>query len=401
MDYKAESMEKIKEKKIDTIIFQVFLFLLSLVTIFILKDYVGDRYVGNINFVLFPLVAIFMWARRYKLPIIEKIYIYSLSIGFILHFLIGVSDFSEINSILLVRIAPILLLSLAMQQKTPPKIFIAFFVLFFVVECGLSIYEKLTMNHYYKYDSIDDFMATTASMDDAATFRSYALMLHPLFNANTVSVCLAFILCSKHIKNIYKFSFVALGLLALWGFNSRGAMIIWSIILFYRIALYKAKISYVITILIVLYFALPTLIEWILFSGILGRLAEFDFSDSSTLTRFEAYDAFFSAKWNFYDIIAGGREICYSGTQITLENGFLLDLGYWGLIVGSVKILGELLITYKAINKYSAKDKMLFMLAIWGVAFMNNNSYQTWLIPIFVMACVSFNSFMPYRNNVN
>lgn len=401
MDYKAETMEKIKEKKIDTIILQVFLFLLSLVTIFILKDFIGGRYVGNINFVLFPLVAIFMLARRYKLLIIEKTYIYSLCIGFILHVLVGADDFSRIGNSLFARIVPILLLSLAMQQKTNPKIFIAFFVLFFVSECGLSIYEKLTMNHYYKYDSVDDFMATTASMDDTATFRSYALMLHPLFNANTVSVCLAFILCAKHIKGSIKYSFIVLGLLALWGFNSRGAMIIWSIILFYRIAMYKAKPVYIVTILIVLYFILPPLIEWILYSGILGRLADFDFSDSSTLTRFEAYDTFFSEKWNFYDIIAGGREICYPGTQFILENGFLVDLGYWGIIIGSVKILGELLITYKAISKYSIKDKILIMLSIWGVAFMNNNSYQTWLMPIFVMACVSFNSFMPYRNKDN
>lgn len=392
-------MEKIKEKN-DTIILQVFLFLLSLVSIFILNDYIGGRYYGYINFVLFPLVTIFMIARRYKLPIMEKIYIYSLSIGFILHIIIGVSDFSKIGNSLFIRNAPILLLALAMQQKTKPKMFIAFFILFFVCECGLSIYEKLTMSHFFEYDSIDDYMATTASMDDTASFRSYALMLHPLFNANTVSVCLAFILCSNHIKGIYKFLLFVLGLFALWGFNSRGAMIIWGIILLYRIILYKAKLAYTIIILIVLYFALPPLVEWVLFSGYFGRLADFDFTDGSTLTRFEAFDAFQSEKWNFYDILAGGREFCYPGTNLILENGFLLDLGYWGIIVGSIKVICEILITYKAIKYYPIRDKIIIFFAMWGVAFMNNNSYQTWLIPIFVMACISFNSFMPYNNKV-
>jgi hypothetical protein len=234
-------------------------------------------------------------------------------------------------------------------------------------------------------------------MDDVTSFRSYSLMLHPLFNANTVSICLAFILCSNHIKGIYQFLLFVLGLFALWGFNSRGAMIIWGIILLYRIILYKAKLAYTIIILVVLYFALPPLVEWVLFSGYFGRLADFDFTDGSTMTRFEAFDAFLSEKWDFYDILAGGREFCYPGTNLILENGFLLDLGYWGMIVGSIKIIGEILITYKAIKYYPIRDKIIIFLAMWGVAFMNNNSYQTWLMPIFVMACICFNSYMPYR----
>ena len=385
--------ENVKDIKI----LQVFLFILSVVSIFIFRDFVGSQNIRLINFILLPLVALFLTVRRYNLSCVESIYVIGLSVGFILHVLIGVNNISGIGDSLFVRIVPILLLSLAFRQKVKPKVFIIFFFLFYILECGLSIYEKLSLTHCYDYNNIDNFMATSVLMDDTTSFRSYSLMLHPLFNANTVSICLAFILCSYHIKDIYKFLLFALGLFALWGFNSRGAMIIWGIILLYRIILYKTKLAYTIIILIVLYFALPPLIEWVLFSGYFGRLADFDFTDGSTLTRFEAFDAFQSEKWNFYDILAGGREFCYPGTNLILENGFLLDLGYWGIIVGSIKVICEILITYKAIKYYPIRDKIIIFFAMWGVAFMNNNSYQTWLIPIFVMACICFNSYMPYR----
>lgn len=385
--------ENVKDIKI----LQVFLFILSVVSIFIFRDFVGSQNIRLINFILLPLVALFLTVRRYNLSCVESIYVIGLSVGFILHVLIGVKNISGIGDSLFARIVPILLLSLAFRQKVRPKVFIIFFFLFYILECGLSIYEKISLTHCYDYNNIDNFMATSVLMDDTTSFRSYSLMLHPLFNANTVSICLAFILCSYHIKDIYKFLLFALGLFALWGFNSRGAMIIWGIILLYRILLYKAKLAYTIIILVVLYFALPPLIEWGLISGYFGRLADFDFTDGSTMTRFEAFDAFLSEKWDFYDILAGGREFCYPGTNLILENGFLLDLGYWGIIVGSIKIIGEILITYKAIKYYPIRDKIIIFLAMWGVAFMNNNSYQTWLMPIFVMACICFNSYMPYR----
>ena len=385
--------ENVKDIKI----LQVFLFILSVVSIFIFRDFVGSQNIRLINFILLPLVALFLTVRRYNLSCVESIYVIGLSVGFILHVLIGVNNISAIGDSLFARIVPILLLSLAFRQKVKPKVFIIFFLLFYILECGLSIYEKLSLTHCYDYNNIDNFMATSVLMNDTTSFRSYSLMLHPLFNANTVSICLAFILCSYHIKDIYKFLLFALGLFALWGFNSRGAMIIWGIILLYRILLYKAKLAYTIIILVVLYFALPPLIEWGLISGYFGRLADFDFTDGSTMTRFEAFDAFLSEKWDFYDILAGGREFCYPGTNLILENGFLLDLGYWGIIVGSIKVICEILISYQAIKFYPIRDKIIILFAMWGVAFMNNNSYQTWLMSIFVMACICFNSYMPYR----
>ena len=214
---------------------QVFLFILSVVSIFIFRDFVGYPNIRLINFVLLPLVALFLTVRRYKLSCVENIYVIGLSVGFILHVLIGVNTLSGIGDSLFTRIVPVLLLAFALCQKVKPNVFIAFFLLFFIIECGLSIYEKLSLTHCYDYNNIDDFSATSVLMDDVTSFRSYSLMLHPLFNANTVSICLAFILCSNHIKGIYQFLLFVLGLFALWGFNSRGAMIIWGIILLYRI----------------------------------------------------------------------------------------------------------------------------------------------------------------------
>lgn len=386
-----------KNHILDSKIFQVFLFVLAIVSIFFFEEFVEYQNVRYINDALLPLLVIFMLTKGYKLNMTEKIYVYALCVGFFSHVLVDVINITEIGNNLFARISPVIVLAIAMQQKRKPKIFIMFFVLFYVLECGISVYEKISMTHFYEYKNIENFSATRSLMDDNMVFRSFSLMFHPLFNANTVSICLAFIFCSNQIRRIYKYALIVLGLLALWGFNSRGALMIWGILIFYRIALYKAKLSYTIIILCVSYFAIPPLLEWIMYSGVFGRLTEIDFSDSSTLTRFAAFDAFQSEDWSMENILIGGKTICYPGTQLILENGPLLDLGYWGIVIGLIKVVCEILITYKAIVKYTTKDKILILLAVWGVAFMNNNSFQTWLMPMFVMACVTFNEHMLYR----
>lgn len=396
--------------KHDSIILQFFLFILACTTIFCIREYLGETITGRLLW-FSSLFIIFFCIKKYKLSLVSKIYIISITFGFILHVIGGVQERGTLNGTVIVRVVPILLLAVVNQQKYTLRHFTNFIWLFFLIECGISIYEKINLTHLINYSRTDDFAATSLIMVDSSVFRSFSLMLHPLFNANTVSIFLAFILCSDNIKSVYKYIYITIGLLALWGFNSRGAMIVWGIILIYRLLFYKAKLMYVFIALIVLYFAVPPLIEWIVYSGILGRLTDVDFSDSSSLTRIEAFNVFFSQEWSFEDILIGGRILCYPGTDLTLENGILLDLGYWGLVIGTIKIISEILITYQVIQKYNIRDRILIMIAIWGVAFMNNNSFQTWLLPTFVLVCIALNDYLPLepfpscnfskKNNIN
>lgn len=383
--------------KLDSMVLQFFLSIFACITIFGVKEYIGPTVSGRLLWFTILSIA-FFYVRKYKVTSVTKTYVVFITIGFILHLITGnLQENETLNTTVVVRIVPILLLLMAYQQGRLPVIFVRLMIIFFILECCISVYEKITLTHLIAYTATEELAATSLTMMDSSVFRSFSLMFHPLFNANTVSIFLAFIFCSHKIKPLYKNSFIILGLLALWGFNSRGAMIIWGVILVYRVALYKAKLWYVSIMLIVLYFAIPPLIEWVIISGLFGRLTEMDFSDNSSLTRLEAFNVFFNEDWNIEDIVIGGRILCYPGMELTLENGALLDLGYWGLIVGSIKIVCEILITYKTIEKYDVRDRILIMLAVWGVAFMNNNSFQTWLMPMFVLVCIAFNDYMPFR----
>ena len=131
---------------------------------------------------------------------------------------------------------------------------------------------------------------------------------------------------------------------------------------------------------------IPNVIVLVQQSGLLGRF-NFDFSDSSSETRLTAFELFFIYPWKTEDIVYGlGDWIYYPFTEIRLENGFLLNLSYWGWIVGSIKSFAEIYLTYNCLSFYSFNDKIIIMLAIWGVASLNNNMTYIMLLSFFLLA---------------
>lgn len=384
--------------KRDNILLQFLLLVAVIPSIFALKEFIGGVISGRMLWLLL-LVIIFLFSNKYKIPQISKIYIIIIILGYFFHYLYGIKE--TFNNIVLIRIAPIILLSVAHKQIRKPSIFILFSLLFYILECGISIYERINMSYFINYKTFDEFNALNNFISNYNEFRSTSLMLHPLYNANTVSIFLIFILFSDKLKKWIKYPLVIIGLLALWAFNSRSAMIIWSIIITYKLFFYNTKSINVIISLIAIYFIIPFVIDYVITSGIFGRLTNMTSLDDSSLSRITAFDIFFNERWTFNDIVIGGRLLCYPGTDITLENGILLDLGYWGLIIGTIKVVCEIIITYKTVIKYKFMERMLIILAVWGVAFMNNNSFQTWIIPMFIMADITFNNYIPYKNNLN
>ena len=119
----------------------------------------------------------------------------------------------------------------------------------------------------------------------------------------------------------------------------------------------------------------------------------YDFSDSSSETRLTAFELFFIYPWKTEDIVYGlGDWIYYPFTEIRLENGFLLNLSYWGWIVGSIKSFAEIYLTYNCLSFYSFNDKIIIMLAIWGVASLNNNMTYIMLLSFFLLANIFLNT---------
>lgn len=376
---------------------EIVLFVLSFATIFALREYIGGKNVSLFYCIAFVLVLVYNYKHKIKKPVVCNVYIATLSLGFLTHVLMGVSSFSRIGDDLFSRLVPIIMLSILLCKKCNCKIFQLFFFAFYIIECGVSIYEKISMVHLIDYAAVDDLQATSFEMNDSFDFRSFGLMLHPLYNANTVSISLAFIFF-QNINSKAKCLLIILGLLSLWAFNSRGAIIVWIILLLYRIVFYRAKVIYMILLSSIMYFLIPIIVDYVQYTGLLGRISNFDISDGSSLTRLTAFNEFGDVRWNFESFLFGGRVLCYSGTTVSLENGALLDLGYWGILVGSIKILGEIVMTFWSVRNYQLKQQVFIMIATWGVAFMNNNSFSNWLMAIFVFNLVTFGNL---NNNEN
>lgn len=374
---------------------QTLVLIMAGTAIYAITNTIGSTISGRIFYLLTPAIMFMVYVKKYNVPKLYVVYSTTIFIIVLLHNLAGVEVEDTIHYTCFVRITPVLLLVIYNNQKKPFKAIFIFGLIFYILECGISIYEKITLTHLIDYAKVEDTQATNNLMLYSTDFRSFSLMFHPLFNANTISIFLAFILCNKKLNIIMKSSLLILGLLAIWGTNSRGCLIIWFIILTYRLTIYNAKLFYAIIAIPLSYFLLPILVDWLIVSGILGRLDSLDFDDGSTLTRLEAFNVFINYEWSLQDLLIGGRMLTYPGfvIDVGLENGFLLDLGYWGIIGGLIKSIGEILITFFTLRKYKKKDIFIFMLAIWGCAFMNNNSYNSFIMPMFVIAFIIFDSF--------
>lgn len=103
-------------------------------------------------------------------------------------------------------------------------------LIFFVIECGVAIYEKMTETYLF-YDPMATLTASQleyyVSPEDWE-FRSYAFFAHPLMNAMIVCVIMSFILTSG-MRMKHKLLLFMLGYTSLWCFNARGATIVTSV----------------------------------------------------------------------------------------------------------------------------------------------------------------------------
>lgn len=295
----------------------------------------------------------------------------------------------------------VLLLALCRVYELKSNVLFYAFVLLFVLECSIAVFEKISFTNVVDWARIsDDFdKRLSDAYNSSYEFRATSLFRHPLNNANVVSLFMAFALCSNYIKPIIKYVLIVLGFLSLWAFNSRGVMLIWGIILIYRLFLYKKNSFQTIVSVMVLYFIIPWIISVVVNSGVLGRISE-GLDDSSTEARFLSFGYFWLHEWNTTKILLGGDIIYMPGTELSLENGLLLNLGYWGWIIGSLKSIFEIVISYYVLpDELDKRDKFIILLAAWGVAFTNNNSFDTLMLTQYILAAAAMR--VVYNNHKN
>ena len=347
----------------------------------------GSTYIGwAVNIVrLCAIFPMFKFISKSNSKVLLY-YVLTMYLGFIFHLLLA--DFTLYNDFLEVLGWLLIIYMLFVSKIYKSKMIQIAAICFFTVNSSIAFFEKITETRYIEYQSeiLEGFVLTGDG--NSQEFRAFSLMGHPLTNACVTSIFMGFILVSQSLPRILKYLLIAIGFLGLFGFNSRGGILIWILVLFYRFTLYNNNFIKTFIPLTILAFGYPFIMDWI-DSGALGRFS-FDFSDSSSATRWESFLYFAMQKWDLETILLGGRYIKMPGTDLLLENGILLNLSYWGWLVGVLKTILEVAISYIVIKKYDKRDKIIVLIAFWGVALTNN--IITGLVPFtfFLFAYAAF-----------
>ena len=94
-------------------------------------------------------------------------------------------------------------------------------MLFFYIECGIAILERVLMRHIIGVSASEE----TMSLLETFEFRSNALWGHPLSNSSIITLLLPFILLDEEYTIKKRNLLWGLGMLALLCFNSRMAIV--------------------------------------------------------------------------------------------------------------------------------------------------------------------------------
>lgn len=381
------------KRLLNSYMFQILIIYSVICVLPFFREFFSITITGRIHsIVAFIILGIFFSKYGKTLNKQSWIYIISLLIIAIVHLNLSSVDNPIKNSLIWINL--IVILSLSKRFQLNSKLIIYFVLSFYITECSICIIERLGHFYFIDYSSAETMSATQLDADlyDSTGFRSRGLLLHPLYNANVISIYMGFILTSQYLKKNIKFTLLIIGAIGIWACNSRACMAIWIIIFTYRLFFYKKNIVAIGITLLILYLLFPTIIEFIQKTGILGRF-NFDFSDSSVNSRLLAYPIFLSYPWTTNSIIFGlGDWIYYPTTEVSLENGFLLNWAYWGWIVGSIKSVFEISLTYQCLKGYYFKEKLIIMLSFWGVASMNNNMINILFISMFTIVNIALNN---------
>lgn len=357
----------------------------------------GTTYIGWLNHLLLYIILIPLIKFSGGGNNVYRAYFYLMLIAFGCHLFVDDitidANFKEVFR----WIKIVFLLCIAQYYKS--RTWLYFVLLFFIAECSVAIYERLTFTRVFPFDSeiIEGFIA--AGDKDIVNFRSFSLLGHPLDNANVLSLMLGFIFISNSLSKPCKIVLLALGFCGLWAFNSR-AILVWIVILAFRFLFYKGKLLYVVLSCSLFIVVWPYIAEW-LNSGALGRFS-LDFTDDSSATRLDSFVYFWFQPWDVESVLFGGKLIYTPMTDLLLENGLLLNMAWWGWITGVAKLVLEVFITYKVLYLYNMKEKFILLLSVWGVAMANNNAFNPKVLTFFLIAYTAFyvNDMKRLQNNI-
>jgi len=326
---------------------------------------------------------------EYKLIVVSIIFI-------AFKFFLGENYFKEL---LLFIILPMLIsMYLDLVGKAKLKLLKNVVDLFFVLECLVAVYERITKSFLFYIPNARSEIILATSED--WSFRSQAFLGHPLANAMVVSVIMMFVVLSNS-KVQKKIIFLTLGFLALLAFNARGATMISSVFIlpYFFAQEYKGlKAKYRVGFVLILVSFMSYILYSILNSSLGGRLVHSEkFIDSSAQTRLDVYG--FYKYLSMEDLLLGNLD---SYLYLTLklgaagvENGVIVLIIKYGLVFAVLLLI--LLFRYQKhkLRVYNRFTRNLILLVFYLIGIMNPNLATSvqWIFFIFI--------FYAYKDNIS
>ena len=152
----------------------------------------------------FCTCSIFFCRYHSLLDKVGWVYCISLLVISIVHTDMVTVENTFMSSVRWLNIFLLILLYKNLNLNTRWLLYFAF--VFYITECGICIIEKLGKFYVIDYSMADSMQATNAKAYQYTfmDFRSRGLLLHPLYNANVISIFMGYILVSSRLKRYFQ-----------------------------------------------------------------------------------------------------------------------------------------------------------------------------------------------------
>ena len=368
----------------ESLIIMSYLFLVSIICILFLSGTVAT-YLGIENTVTFaytPFVVYFLvHLRRFRWSHVTKLMVVVIGFAVFAYVfrLIGLEQDYFRNYLTFLVFPMLLAIDLENEGVHRLSLLKKTLVVFFIIECGIAIYEKWTgtyifydptsflTSHQLQYYSIEDW-----------EFRSSGLFAHPLMNAMIVCVIMSFILISNmHMK--YKLILFALGYASLWCFNARGAIIVSSVLMvpYLLRSLYQSNIKKKAWIYAAFILFSVIFVQQLLTTSLGGRLLAgegglIDGSSQARIDVFKFYEYITSFQlWlgdpNLYLYV---KEMLHAGG---VENGIVTIILREGIVFTVIILLLLLRVQLKQTSFLGRYTKLFLFAVFYIIGVMNPN----------------------------
>ncbi|MCQ2209471.1 MAG: hypothetical protein MJZ34_04185 [Paludibacteraceae bacterium] len=277
-----------------------------------------------------------------------------------------------------------------LKNKNIWKFFFFSFLCFYVIECSLAVIERVVSVNLPILRVTESLWEGISSGEDSS-FRSEALLGHPLQNALIVLTAMSFILMSK-MSVLWKYGLWFLGFLSLLCFNTRFA-IVFSVLLFGIYILNSSKWGYskrekLQTRLFIVIGCITGMVLFFVI-GLGDRLLNMGLMDeSSSYARLDLFDLFIGVDFSSLLFPMDSKLIsslmAYRDVKV-IENFWIVYLLNYGLVFLGIIIFFYFVILKNLYRNYTVFQTLFTVMTFFLTASTNNSLVTSWHIMVYYL----------------